>query len=366
MDNSEIQTTTIKNVESFIKLRTEWNDLLKETGNQTPFIRHEWLSAWWTAYGKDKELCVVCFKKGGRLVGFIPLMRYQSKFLGMNLAVLGFMANHWVELDIVATAAEREDCLKNFLKMVQKEKRMVILSHFCETSPVFERWLELLSQASLKFKLKKMSVPYIKLEDSWEGYLKKRTYRFRAEYKKKFKSLKEKGTYQLVRYQKNSDFNDALKQAEEIVVNSWQGKNGVAILSQEEGKFFYQELIKTWGPLEQIDISILKLDDKPLAYLIGFIAEGCFHVFDTGYDDNYKNDSPGMVIHNLLLEILHSSGLKEFNFGYMADYKKRWTEDARVISDCLIFAKGPMGEVLWQANRLKERIKNKKVEVAKD
>jgi CelD/BcsL family acetyltransferase involved in cellulose biosynthesis len=55
----------------------EWNTLLKESITDTPFLRHEYQSAWWRHLGggewQDAKLVLVSAREGDQLVGIAPL-----------------------------------------------------------------------------------------------------------------------------------------------------------------------------------------------------------------------------------------------------------------------------------------------------
>jgi CelD/BcsL family acetyltransferase involved in cellulose biosynthesis len=55
----------------------EWNDLLKESINDTPFSRYEYQSAWWQHRGggewKNAQLLLISAREGDALVGIAPL-----------------------------------------------------------------------------------------------------------------------------------------------------------------------------------------------------------------------------------------------------------------------------------------------------
>ncbi len=55
----------------------EWNELLKESISDTPFLRHEYQRLWWQHRGggewKNAQLVLVAAHQGGSLAGIAPL-----------------------------------------------------------------------------------------------------------------------------------------------------------------------------------------------------------------------------------------------------------------------------------------------------
>ena len=58
-------------------LKDEWNDLLKRSVTDTPFLRYEYLDLWWQTRGggewNDAALYLVTARENGKLVGAAPL-----------------------------------------------------------------------------------------------------------------------------------------------------------------------------------------------------------------------------------------------------------------------------------------------------
>ena len=55
----------------------EWNELLSESFSDVPFLRYEYLSAWWSTRGggewPEAELALVSACESDRLTGIAPL-----------------------------------------------------------------------------------------------------------------------------------------------------------------------------------------------------------------------------------------------------------------------------------------------------
>jgi Acetyltransferase (GNAT) domain len=70
---------------------------------------------------------------------------------------------------------------------------------------------------------------------------------------------------------------------------------------------------------------VLYLADQPAAFWIGSVYGGKFFSGDTGYDDAYKRQSPGMFLLTWMFEEFWSEGVKEVDFGLGdAEYKRRF------------------------------------------
>ena len=352
-NGNSFKTEIITDFFQFTKLREEWNALLDKTNNRNPFLHHEWLSSWWKAYGKDKELFVICVSENEKLIGLIPLMRYKTKFLGLPMEILGFISNHWVGLDFIGLETDLPKCLEALRRCVLKENKIAVLSYFKENSRNLELMKKNFSNGSIKPYLTQKYATYIQAQGTWQDYLKSRSHNFRHVSKKKLKSAQEWGTISFDHLTKDINIEQVLRELKEISSHSWQGKKGVAVLSTQEGETFYEELLKEWVPQGIVDISFLRINDKAIAYNVGFNVSGHLYLFDTAYHEDFKKISAGSILNNFFIEDLFKNGFKVIDFGYMADYKQSLTENVANIYDVTLFPNSPKGKVLRAANRLK-------------
>ena len=93
--------------------------------------------------------------------------------------------------------------------------------------------------------------------------------------------------------------------------------------------------------------------------MLGIKFRDCYFAFDTAYDPQYEKFSPGLILHNLLLEKLYQQSITRFDFGFVAEYKKRWSEETLPVCDITIYPQSAIGYFFGGLNRLK-RLKKAK------
>lgn len=83
----------INNLSGFDACSTVWNALLVESMANVPFLRHEYLRAWWSTLGGGEwragELAIVAARENGRLVGIAPLFLTENLEHQPALMLLG-------------------------------------------------------------------------------------------------------------------------------------------------------------------------------------------------------------------------------------------------------------------------------------
>ena len=63
----------IEDPERFAALMPLWNELLRASAADCPFLTAEWLHAWWTHVGRSRRLQVFAVRDGDRLIAIAPL-----------------------------------------------------------------------------------------------------------------------------------------------------------------------------------------------------------------------------------------------------------------------------------------------------
>ena len=85
---------TIRTAVQFKGLAKEWNDLLAKSASHVPFLRHEYLTAWWQGLGgaewEHGELYVILARQEtGELAGIAPLFLTENRHGQPALMLLG-------------------------------------------------------------------------------------------------------------------------------------------------------------------------------------------------------------------------------------------------------------------------------------
>src|SRR5687767_8525561 len=79
-----LRVDTVADSNALESLAGEWNTLLQRSDSNHPFLTWEWVSTWWSVYGRQARLCVLTARDdAGRLVGIAPLKLQRRRLLGV-------------------------------------------------------------------------------------------------------------------------------------------------------------------------------------------------------------------------------------------------------------------------------------------
>lgn len=89
-DDPDLQHHVVRGVESFLRLKTEWNALLeKSTCVGRVFYRREWMAAWLELRGARYDPLIILIYSGQRLVAILPLCAIYSRLPWTTVTFLG-------------------------------------------------------------------------------------------------------------------------------------------------------------------------------------------------------------------------------------------------------------------------------------
>jgi len=197
-------------------------------------------------------------------------------------------------------------------------------------------------------------VPYIPLQMTWESYLAGRSLSFRRNIRNRSRKLDTMGP---VRFQRITrleaggvDMSTLMKSLWTTADRSWKAGEDTAISSNAEVFAFYWELAERLNEIGCLDVSILWLNDRPVAYIFGASYNGDFFEIDIAFDAELSKASPGNYLRNCLLKELFRQNYRLYDFVAYFDYKKTLTSHVRR-HDVHVFYRRALYPLLLRATR---------------
>ena len=157
------------------------------------FLTHRWFRCWWEAFGLDQQLFVLCARRGDRLVGVAPLYALRSRFRGLPVRALRFMANDYSENASFIVDAREPGVLEGifrYLASARGEWDLLSLERLRLESPLWRQRAAVLVQGGLHYRTRPgMRVPYLRIDRSWEKFLAQKSSKFRKTYRNRLNTI---------------------------------------------------------------------------------------------------------------------------------------------------------------------------------
>ncbi|MCF6277447.1 MAG: GNAT family N-acetyltransferase [Anaerolineales bacterium] len=310
--------TLIDNFDDFKALSVEWNALLAESAANLPFLRHEYLRAWWQTLGggewQSAELAIVLAHRNAELVGIAPLFKTTHEqtpallFLG-SIEISDFLdfivrADDLTEflgglLDFLASHAALNWSALDLHNLIEDSASLAVLRAETES----RGWT--FSQERLQ------PAPYVALPGDFDKYL---------------AGIKKKQRHEIRRKMRRAAADE--RQITWYIVDDETklDKNIEAccqLMAQDpEKQAFLTQLMKTQMKAAihaafdagWLQLAFLEVDGEKAAGYLNFDYAGRIWVYNSGLDMKFRDISPGWVLLGHLLQWANENGRYEFDF----------------------------------------------------
>lgn len=310
--------TLITTFNDFKSLAPAWNTLLSESIANLPFLRHEYLRAWWDSRGGGEwehgELAIITAERDGALVGIAPLFQttYQDKptllFLG-SIEISDY-------LDFIVREADLADFMHGLLDFLASHATLtwaaLDLQNLVESSPSLPTLqTEALTRAWDFTRETLQPAPYVILPGDFDEYL---------------AGIKKKQRHEIRRKMRRAEADEREVTWYIVDDETKLDKNIEAcchLMSQDpEKQAFLTQLMKSQmkaaihAAFEAgwLQLAFLEVDGVKAAGYLNFDYGNRIWVYNSGLDMSFSDISPGWVLLGYLLEWANEHGRSEFDF----------------------------------------------------
>ncbi|MBI3700433.1 MAG: GNAT family N-acetyltransferase [Afipia sp.] len=115
------------------------------------------------------------------------------------------------------------------------------------------------------------------------------------------------GALEVINSRHVSDVREAFEQFLALELRSWKGKEGTAILCDEDDAHFTRNLIGDLAVRGDASVALLRLDGKAIAAQVLMYCGTTAYTWKTGFDSDYAKFSPGVLLIDKLTEQLFAT-----------------------------------------------------------
>ncbi len=298
------------------ELKEDWNQLLAQSTPHVPFLRFEYLRAWWQFRGggewpQETRLALICAHEAGRLVGIAPCFIAQHEGETRLLLLGSIEISDY--LDLISKIEDRKRFIEGLITFVRSQPPQLAGVHgldfynLLEDSPslaVFQ------SMPQVKVEMLQHS-PYIHLPGDWETYLAGIDKKQRHEIRRKMRRAAEADP------------------AAEVYITADAGQLEVdmeaflALMAQDEEKAAFltppmrdqmKEIVRCAFAGGCLMLAFLKIGGEIAAGYLNFDYLNRIWVYNSGVDRRFMEYSPGWVLLGHLLQWANEQKRSELDF----------------------------------------------------
>jgi CelD/BcsL family acetyltransferase involved in cellulose biosynthesis len=307
-------------------------------------LTHEWLSSWWEVFGGNKRLFLITVTDGGKVRGIAPLTitKVIAK-AGFELRKLTFVGDGLTDYhDLLIANERRKEVLQILLKFIVDGKENWDVIHFRNVrgdSPNLPILRDTLGDTSLTF-VERINIrcPYISIDCDWMNYYSALGKNIRSDIRRRLNHLAKIGKAEFVRLHEVDDVMDTLGIIKSIHVKCRRAKGEISWYTNEKRFRFVSLILKRFGDRKWLDIVFLKINDKVIAYYLGFVYDNIVYFWNTGFDPEFSKVSPGKLLLHYWIKDSFAEAYREFDFMVGEErYKSQWTNPMRPNYETFLF-----------------------------
>ena len=344
----------------FTALRPQWNELLRASAADGPFLTWEWLHSWWTHLHGDAALKVVAVRDGDDLIALAPLMIMPSavpwfsrlEFLGSGHAGSDY-------LDVIVRTGRETDALRAIATFLATQQLALRLDHVPEVS-LSAQLAERLASGGWGASATPGGVcPIIPLAGhTWESYLATLGSAHRANVRRRLRGAEQQFQMRFEQVTTESGRREALEALGGFHERRFRTDGGsTAFLTPALGAF-QDDATRCALDRGWLRMYVLRLNDEPAAVMYGFLYNRQFYFYQHGFDDRYLRQSVGLVLMALTIRAAIDEGAQVFDFLWGTEpYKWLWTRETRTLRRIHLFPARAAGRIHQRAVEARRQLR---------
>jgi CelD/BcsL family acetyltransferase involved in cellulose biosynthesis len=302
-----LSTQLIRDPAALAALVPEWWGLWRLAAEATPFQSPAWLTPWWDIFAPG-QLCTVAVRNGRTLVALAPLY-LESGPLGLRLLPLGIGISDYCDLLIDADEAGAAEALMSAIVDVAPWE----IFELTEVSPSAAA-LKLPAPAPLTATTSDASVaPVLPLPDRIED-LAATVPRLRLRQLHRARNAAaRRGEMSIV----VGDADNAEALLQDLVrlhTARWKGSGSPGVFADKRVVEFHAAALPGLMDSDLVRLYALMFDDRIAAIYYGFLHRGCGYAYLGGFEPEFADDSPGLLVMGYAIEQAVAEGAREFHF----------------------------------------------------
>jgi CelD/BcsL family acetyltransferase involved in cellulose biosynthesis len=296
----------------------EWNALLSESVSDVPFLRYEYLSAWWATRGggewPEAELVLVSAREDDRLLGIAPFFSMEHD--GRQALMLLGSIEISDYLDIIVRADDLSRFLSALLDFLVSDSALAWEALDWYNLPEHSPSLAALEAETVKRGWDFVREPFrpalcVPLPGDFEEYLMSIDKKQRHEIRRKMR--RAEGGEQAVRWyivEEESTLDEEINDFLALMANDHHKEEFLTEVMRSQIRTSIQAAFHAgW-----LQLAFLEVDGKKAAAYLNFDYGNRIWVYNSGLDFGYKDLSPGWVLLGYLLQWANEHGRREFDF----------------------------------------------------
>ncbi|MEQ8789558.1 MAG: GNAT family N-acetyltransferase [Pirellulaceae bacterium] len=345
---------------SLDELRREsvaWDDLWRRTQSAMPTAQAELIAQWVEHFAPQQRFAAAVVEdEQGRMAAALPLIGVT---VGRVLEVGQLPSNCWSPGgDLLVDSRADADAALEVLAagLPQLPWPLLWLDEVEWNGPLWYAFRQAAWHADRDYSTHhQFDVGVIDIDHDWPAYEARWSGNHRRSVRVGLRRLEEEGDVQFeaVHYPRREDLESLLREGFEVEDRSWKGAEGSSVLKSPGMFEFFLRQAQSLAERGQLELYLLRLDGRPIAFEYCYVAGGVCYSHKLGYDQQYARCAPGLVLRKMQLEQLFADDDRgTFNtLGILCETKAKWSTRAYSVGRLVVSTGHELSPLLMHAYR---------------
>ena len=343
-----IRVECIDNLWALTALRPQWDELLRASAADGPFLTWEWLHTWWKHLHGAAALKAVVVRDGTDLIAIAPLMITAGAVPGFSrLEFLGTGHAGSDYLDLIVRIGRETEALRAIARFLTTQKMTLRLDHLPEVSLGAQLADQLASEGWVASVEPGGVCPVIPLAGhTWDSYLATLGSAHRANVRRRLRALDQQFQVRFEQVTSESQRRDALEALGAFHERRFRTDGGSTAFLTPALRAFQDDATRRALDRGWLRMYVLWLNDAPAAVMYGFFYNRQFSFYQHGFDDLYGRYSVGLVLMALTIRAAIDEGAEAFDLLWGTEpYKWLWAKETRTLGQIHLFPPHVSGRI---------------------
>lgn len=302
----------INDVEDLAGFRLVWQSLLQRTRGASFFQTLDWLECVARRYGSAMRFRILIVSSAGETIGILPLvvMREQTRMGSMN--VLTYPLHYWGTFygPIGPNPTATLLVAMRYLAARRRDWDLLDLRWICAERDGSRSQLAMQTAGLQGVSRAWETTHIVDVNQTWDDYLASRTSKFRNNLRRSQRRVRALGELTFERHRPDraacGDGDprwDLYEECVDLAARSWQGSSlDGTTLSHAEVADFFRDTHAAASRCGMLDVAMLRLDGRPIAFGYNYHHEGDVTGMRIGYDPDLRKIGIGTLLYAASIE----------------------------------------------------------------
>lgn len=334
-----IEIAEVNDVTQLTQYASAWDQLHEQTPDATFFHTWEWLAVTWRHFPRSQKLRLIVLLQNGEPIGFVPFCVREQTYRVGNLRVLSYPLEDWAPF-FGPIGVDRVECFRLAIEHVLHngdDWDLIELRYLREQCEQYDELRKILSQRRQVFYDRpRMIAPVVELQEDWEAYVGGKSKNWRRSMRRERSQIDQLGEVRLESYRTDPAAGqvdprpDLWADCLQVAQQSWQASSSLgAAFCSPTVQPVLRELHDVACRRGMIDMNVLYLNERPVAFLYSYYCRGEVYALRSGYDASCPAKSLGTILLYEVVQRCFQRQDRRINLGPgTQDYKMRFATDA--------------------------------------